>query len=321
MASILFGTFVAIGFQNAFTRTMPGKIELIGVSLKIWQCSFLCGYTAVAFAAIPILIKVLPRYKGLWISFGLLVAVSRLYLGAHYLSDIIFGAMVGYLVGLAFLNYKFIIEETELKRQLFHALLGISLVVLLIKGFLGEIGSYIPLEPLPPVSRTFLMILVIGGTTVWTSRKIDIPVIHWFLDKFERKELRYEFPGKGCFLFFLGAFAISLFFQEHIIGAALLILAVGDSTSHVVGTHFGTVKHPLSKDKNIEGHIVGAILSGVVASLLVQPVTAFAAASVVMFVEGIYFKGYLEILNEDNVIIPVLSATMIFMMERSGLPP
>lgn len=319
LASIVTAAFVAIGLQNAFARPRPGDIELVGVSLQMWKYAFPSGHTAVAFAAVPILVKVLPEGKWAWTGFAFMVSGIRLYMGAHYLSDVIFGAVVGTLVGVTYLNYKFVAEEREIRRQLFHALMGIFLVVAMVKGYLHDVGSASPLDLLffmPALSRTLLLILAVGAVLVLVSRKHDIPVISHFLDHFERRRVRHEFPGKGCYMFFLGAFIISLVFEVHVVASALLILAIGDSTSHVYGKYFGRIKHPLSKDKNIEGNILGAILSGIAVSLLINPITAFVTAFIVMFVEGIYFSGRLERLNDDNITIPILAAIIIFLMEN-----
>ena len=60
-------------------------------------------HSASAFAAIPILNREFPKIKWFWILFALLVAFSRLYLGVHYLSDVIFGIILGLAVGDIFI--------------------------------------------------------------------------------------------------------------------------------------------------------------------------------------------------------------------------
>ncbi len=317
--SLALSAAVAIGIQHIFARPRPEDVGLVGVSLQLWRYSFPSGHTAVAFSAVPILLKVLPKFKPLWIGFPILVAFSRIYLGAHYVSDVIFGAMIGYLIGMAVLNYEVAVKYREVRRQLFHAAMGIFLVIFIQMGYFDVIGSYMPLSSLyfiPPTSRTILSILILGAFMIYTSKERDIPVIAWFLDHFERPALRDDFPGKGCFFFFVGAFIISLFFDKGIVAASLLILAIGDSTSHLIGARFGRIKHPLSRDKNIEGNIAGALLSGLIVSIIIHPLIAFITSFIVMFVEGIYFTGILERLNEDNLIIPISSAVLIFVLDN-----
>lgn len=73
--------------------------------------SFPSMHAAAVFCAVPILIKEFPKISWFWILFAFLVSISRLYLGVHYLSDVIFGAMFGYFVGIFFIHiekkYKF----------------------------------------------------------------------------------------------------------------------------------------------------------------------------------------------------------------------
>lgn len=316
-SSLALGAVTVIGLQHLFSRPRPEDIKLVGVAMQLWRYSFPSGHTAVAFSVVPILLKVLPKYKILWFGFPTIVAISRVYMGAHYVSDVIFGALLGYSIGFAMLNYEIAVEDREVRRQLFHAAVGIFLVIFIYRGLFGFIGSFFPLSLfyfIPAISRTILLILIVGAMLVCTSRKRDIPVIAWFLNHFERPELRDDFPGKGCFFFFVGAFIISLFFGNSIVSASLLILAIGDSTSHLVGARFGKIKHPLNSDKNIEGNLVGALLSGLAVSIIFHPLIAFITSFIVMFVEGIYFPGIFEKFNEDNVTIPILSAILIFVM-------
>ena len=61
--------------------------------------SFPSMHAMMAFSLLPVLISSFPRQKIFWIVFAFLVAFSRIYLGFHYLSDVIFGAFCGLLIG------------------------------------------------------------------------------------------------------------------------------------------------------------------------------------------------------------------------------
>ena len=52
-----------------------------------------------AFCAIPFLSKEFPKFKYFWIAFASLIAFSRVYFGVHFLSDVIAGGLIGYLIG------------------------------------------------------------------------------------------------------------------------------------------------------------------------------------------------------------------------------
>ena len=79
-----------------FAKTRPDTI--LSYPIQIIDYSFPSMHSAVAFASLPILARNL-KYARYFTIFAVLVAFSRLYLGFHYLSDIVFGAFAGYLIG------------------------------------------------------------------------------------------------------------------------------------------------------------------------------------------------------------------------------
>lgn len=74
-------------------RQRPLGEHLVAVSTA---GSFPSGHAGFVFAALPFL------DSPLWLVFSLATAFSRVYLGVHYLSDVIFGGIIGYLIGLYF---------------------------------------------------------------------------------------------------------------------------------------------------------------------------------------------------------------------------
>ena len=51
------------------------------------------------FCAVPLLSKEFPKFRYVWIFLACLVGFSRIYFGFHFLSDVIAGAVIGYLLG------------------------------------------------------------------------------------------------------------------------------------------------------------------------------------------------------------------------------
>ena len=71
---------------------------------NIINYSFPSMHAMVAFSLLPLLIKYLPKQKTFWIAFAFLVVFSRIYFGFHFLSDVVFGALFGYFLGIFLLE-------------------------------------------------------------------------------------------------------------------------------------------------------------------------------------------------------------------------
>ncbi len=102
------GLAVAVSFllKTAVQRQRPFQIGLVSVlpvlekaSHAVWNFSFPSFQTMLVFSAIPILSKKFPKLKYWWIVFAGLIGFSRIYFGLHFLSDIIVGGAIGYLIG------------------------------------------------------------------------------------------------------------------------------------------------------------------------------------------------------------------------------
>ena len=98
-------TLVAFLLKITVQRQRPFQLGIVSVypfleksSHFIWNFSFPSFTTMFVFCTIPIISKEFPKIKWLWISFAILVGISRIYFGLHFLSDVIGGGLLG--VGL-----------------------------------------------------------------------------------------------------------------------------------------------------------------------------------------------------------------------------
>lgn len=99
MASITV-LFFSLALKVVVARERPFVIydDLIPLTREAMH-SFPSVRTAVAFSAIPLLSKYFHRFLPFWIILALIVGFSRIYLGLHFLSDVIAGILIGYLLG------------------------------------------------------------------------------------------------------------------------------------------------------------------------------------------------------------------------------
>ena len=94
-------------FQLGIVSVLP---VLEDANFLTWNFSFPSFQAMLAFCAIPILSREFPKFKYVWIVFAGLVAFSRVYFGLHFLSDVLVGGAIGYLVG-------FIVMKTETRNN------------------------------------------------------------------------------------------------------------------------------------------------------------------------------------------------------------
>lgn len=87
-----------------FARPRPNSTELFLFNLPDY--SFPSAHAAVAFAMLPMLNKEHPKQKIIWIIFVSLIAFSRIYIGVHYLSDVVAGALIGYFTSSFIIKLK-----------------------------------------------------------------------------------------------------------------------------------------------------------------------------------------------------------------------
>jgi undecaprenyl-diphosphatase len=104
---------VAVARPRPF-ETIPEADPLIGATVGQSMPS---GHAATSFAGAVILTYLLPRGAPLFFVLASAIALSRVYVGVHYVSDITVGALLGTAVGLAGLGLLRVLRPTSAGRR------------------------------------------------------------------------------------------------------------------------------------------------------------------------------------------------------------
>ncbi len=124
------GVSAVIGFVLKVTiqRQRPFQLDIVSVlpvlekaSHLAWNFAFPSFHSMLVFCSIPILSKQFPKFKYIWITFASLVAISRVYFGLHFLSDIIVGGLIGYLTGMIIVKLE---KEYKLGEKIYKKIFG-----------------------------------------------------------------------------------------------------------------------------------------------------------------------------------------------------
>jgi len=103
------GAAMAIAYvlKHIVGRARPfAALPITALTSETPDTSFPSGHATAAFSALPIIRGESKTLGYLWTAFAGLIAFSRIYLGLHYISDVIFGAMLGYAVAMLFAAAK-----------------------------------------------------------------------------------------------------------------------------------------------------------------------------------------------------------------------
>jgi membrane-associated phospholipid phosphatase len=93
------GALVTI-FKELFDRARPPVAGIDAVGVIPDSASFPSGHSATAFAAAVAVGLFYPKLRRPLLALAALVALSRVYLGVHYASDVLAGSLLGVLLGL-----------------------------------------------------------------------------------------------------------------------------------------------------------------------------------------------------------------------------
>jgi len=74
-------------------------VQGLNYNFNALDFSFPSQHTVIVFSLVPILSEGFPKLKPFWVTLALLISLSRVYLGVHYLSDVLSGCLLGLLIG------------------------------------------------------------------------------------------------------------------------------------------------------------------------------------------------------------------------------
>jgi undecaprenyl-diphosphatase len=94
----------------AFMRPRPEglrfeKMFLVGPTVPDY--AFPSSHASITFSVLPVVDKEFSKIQVFWTGFSVLVALSRIYLNQHYLSDVVFGSLLGYFIGYLVLKVEY----------------------------------------------------------------------------------------------------------------------------------------------------------------------------------------------------------------------
>ena len=112
---------VIVQRQRPFQQGIVSILDVLkSNSHLVWNFSFPSFQAMLVFCAIPILSKEFPKLKRIWVIFALLVAFSRVYFGVHFMSDVIAGGLIGYLIGVIVVKFE---EERNFGLKIYNRIL------------------------------------------------------------------------------------------------------------------------------------------------------------------------------------------------------
>jgi undecaprenyl-diphosphatase len=107
--------------KNVVARIRPYEV-IDGLQILIEKpkdYSFPSGHTGSAFAAAIVLVQMLPKKYGYpMVVLATLMGFSRLYVGVHYPSDVICGAIIGTVIGIVVYRMYMRYEQRDANKKL-----------------------------------------------------------------------------------------------------------------------------------------------------------------------------------------------------------
>jgi dolichol kinase len=190
----------------------------------------------------------------------------------------------------------------EFRRKIVHFTLGIFLVIFINSN----------LQNYEQIMVFFLIALILAIIISVYTRYKKPKLVIYLLGKFDKPKDLKKFPAKGAVFYLIGVIIALALFELDIASASILILAVGDPISHMIGRYYGKTKIVINQKKLLEGTLVGILCGTLAASFFVPVPLAFFGAAFGMMAEAIE----LEFLNlDDNFFIPFVSGLVMSLIK------
>jgi undecaprenyl-diphosphatase len=104
--AIIITVIVVQAMKAAFHRPRPMLNYVFMPPIDMLVYSFPSGHAALSFVIMTLFAHYSPKHRYWAVAVAILAAFSRIYLGAHYLSDVIAGASLGTIISLIIIRYK-----------------------------------------------------------------------------------------------------------------------------------------------------------------------------------------------------------------------
>lgn len=195
------------------------------------------------------------------------------------------------------------LTRLEIRRQIFHIFASGGMAVLYYLNVLSPLAVFLG--------------IVAGILLSFICKRVRFPLFSWFLYHFERSEERKRFPGRGTLFLFIGVLITMKLFPKEVALASIMILAFGDSVSHLFGGKFGKLRNIFNwkSKKMFEGTLMGTTAGFFAAMLFVSPVEALLGSFAAMAAEVVKLD-FNETTIDDNLIVPLIAGTTMVLVRK-----
>ncbi len=187
-------------------------------------------------------------------------------------------------------------EGISVRRKIFHMLLGTVFILSML--------AYWNLR------WFFLAVLAFGIGLSFIQEKRPLPIISWFLDRYDKKG--DEVPGQGPLTFFLGSVLVWFLFPDDIAVISLIVLTFGDPLAFLGGIMIRGPKLPWNKNKTYAGILSFMIVPMIMISAIYNPLYGAVAVITGGVAETLCLPE--KVLTDDNFLVPASTAVVVWIL-------